>query len=313
MKAAVVIPTYNRKRFVLEAVQSVLAQEHPARPVVVDDGSKDGTREALLETYGEEVTVVVQENAERGAARNRGVEAAGEVDLLFFLDADDLLLPGHVAAVAERARDEPDTGVFVQPLEPRDLEGNRLRSGDPTGTGGRWTLRDFLMGRVEMPPSALAVRPHRFHAVGGFETRRDLAGSEDWLFSARALAHGPASGGSRVTSIMRKHPGNSMADAASMERTMRLSRELFFREYEGRNLPDALQRAAWSRMHVNAATTHFSAGEVGAARRALREAVARSPRALLDPRVPSTWVKCLVGPRGVARIKALLGRGRGSG
>ncbi len=69
MKIAVIIPTYNRADMVCEAVDSALGQTAPGQVIVVDDGSTDDTL-ARLADYGDAITVVAQENAERGAARN---------------------------------------------------------------------------------------------------------------------------------------------------------------------------------------------------------------------------------------------------
>jgi glycosyltransferase involved in cell wall biosynthesis len=90
---------------VLRAIQSVLDQTAPVEEIiVVDDGSTDGTAEAIVARYGDLVKVVRQENAGVSAARNRAIrEATG--DWLAFLDSDDVWLPSkiqrQVAALTE--------------------------------------------------------------------------------------------------------------------------------------------------------------------------------------------------------------------
>ena len=95
---SVIIPTYNRKESVKEAVQSVLDQDYPKiEIVVIDDGSTDGPGEELVKVFGSAINYYVQENAGESRARNRGVlEAQGE--LVCFLDSDDILVPGSISA-----------------------------------------------------------------------------------------------------------------------------------------------------------------------------------------------------------------------
>lgn len=92
---SVVIPAYNVERYVATAVRSALEQTHGALEViVVDDGSTDGTTDALAE-FGASITVLNKENGGIGSARNHGIRAArGEI--IAFLDADDLWLPERV-------------------------------------------------------------------------------------------------------------------------------------------------------------------------------------------------------------------------
>jgi glycosyltransferase involved in cell wall biosynthesis len=95
-RVSVIIPTYNRKAFVLEAVNSILAQTYEDYElIVVDDGSADGTGEAL-KPYGDRLRYLYQENQGVSAARNRGLgHARGE--FIAFLDSDDLWLPSKLA------------------------------------------------------------------------------------------------------------------------------------------------------------------------------------------------------------------------
>jgi hypothetical protein len=88
---SVVIPTYNRAPFVVEAIESILRQtEQDFEIIVVDDGSKDDTRQAL-EKYSGRIRYIYQDNAGCSAARNRGIREAGG-EWLTFLDSDDLWL-----------------------------------------------------------------------------------------------------------------------------------------------------------------------------------------------------------------------------
>jgi glycosyltransferase involved in cell wall biosynthesis len=89
---SVVIPTYNRAELVVEAVESVLAQQG-VQPeiVVVDDGSTDGTR-AALERFAGRIIYVHQPNAGVNAARNAGIRAS-RGEFVAFLDCDDAWLP----------------------------------------------------------------------------------------------------------------------------------------------------------------------------------------------------------------------------
>lgn len=90
---SIIIPTYNRSKFICQAIDSVLAQTHQFsyEIIVVDDGSNDNTYEKL-KLYGDQIIYIKQNNNGPGAARNRGIiEAKGEY--IAFLDSDDIWVP----------------------------------------------------------------------------------------------------------------------------------------------------------------------------------------------------------------------------
>jgi hypothetical protein len=88
---SVIIPTYNRATALIEAIESVMAQDyHDFEIVVVDDGSTDDTREVLRAFP--DVLVVTQDRQGVSAARNAGI-ARASAPLIAFLDSDDLWLP----------------------------------------------------------------------------------------------------------------------------------------------------------------------------------------------------------------------------
>lgn len=95
----VILPTYNRAKSILGSVESVLAQTlKDFELIIIDDGSTDNTSEILKPVLArdERVKYVYQENAERSAARNNGIEIASG-DYICFLDSDDMYLPNHLA------------------------------------------------------------------------------------------------------------------------------------------------------------------------------------------------------------------------
>lgn len=96
MQISALIPTYNRRTQVMQAIDSVLAQTVPIEEIiVVDDGSTDGTVDAIHKRYGSRVSLFYQENSGVSAARNRGIrESRGE--WIAFLDSDDIWFPNKI-------------------------------------------------------------------------------------------------------------------------------------------------------------------------------------------------------------------------
>ncbi len=89
MNLSVIIPVYNEKDTVREIVSRVLEMKMASELVIVDDGSKDGTREILAEIDGKDgVRVILHpKNQGKGAAVRTGLQSANG-DILLIQDAD---------------------------------------------------------------------------------------------------------------------------------------------------------------------------------------------------------------------------------
>lgn len=103
---SVIVPAYNVELYIAECLDSLLVQEVPELQIIcVDDGSTDGTP-GVLEAYAQRndcIQVVTKSNGGLSSARNEGLSyAIGEY--VHFCDADDLLKPGSLARLVERAR-----------------------------------------------------------------------------------------------------------------------------------------------------------------------------------------------------------------
>jgi hypothetical protein len=100
---SIVVPAYNAERFIDTSIGSILAQLLPHHAlIVIDDGSTDATP-AMLERLraahpGANFSVIRQANGGISAARNAGL-AAADGEYVMFVDADDVLRPGSMAAL----------------------------------------------------------------------------------------------------------------------------------------------------------------------------------------------------------------------
>jgi glycosyltransferase involved in cell wall biosynthesis len=111
-RVSVVIPTFNRRQPLQQAIDSVLRQTRPVDElVVVDDGSTDGTFEWLSESFAQirspRVVILQQKNAGPSAARNAGIERASG-QLIAFLDDDDTWHPDKMQRQLAELSEHPD-------------------------------------------------------------------------------------------------------------------------------------------------------------------------------------------------------------
>lgn len=123
---SVVIPTHNRARYVLEAVNSALSQEfQDLEVVVVDDGSTDDTAEALGRIDDPRLRYVQKPKTNAPDTRNHCI-AAARGEWLLWLDSDDRLLPGWLARLGSILEAGTEADVYYGNLEVVDAQGRRL-------------------------------------------------------------------------------------------------------------------------------------------------------------------------------------------
>jgi len=131
VEASVIIPTFNRRNWIGECLDSVLAQTHPnIEIIVVDDCSTDGTIDWLRsQPKYEKVKIHVQEkNGGASIARNTGIGmATGE--LIVFIDSDDMLMPEHIKTAVALFEKHPDLGLFCCDSTMIDADGNVILGG----------------------------------------------------------------------------------------------------------------------------------------------------------------------------------------
>lgn len=140
---SVVIPAYNAATFLGEAIESVFAQDGPAREViVVDDGSTDATG-AVAASFAE-VRVIAQANGGIAAARNTGLREAS-APVVAFLDADDIWPAGRLAGLHAALTSEVHA-VFGQAVQ--FGEGREETAPQPALLAGTMLIRREAVARI---------------------------------------------------------------------------------------------------------------------------------------------------------------------
>jgi glycosyltransferase involved in cell wall biosynthesis len=134
-KVSVVIPTFNRAQYLLEAIDSVFAQTYRNfEIIVVDDGSTDCTSE-VLKKYGSKIISLHQENAGVSAARNFGT-AHATGNFIAFLDSDDIWFPDKLERYLQVFWTHPEYRLLTGNMAIIDKDGKHFCGIKPTVAPG---------------------------------------------------------------------------------------------------------------------------------------------------------------------------------
>jgi len=193
-RVSVVVPLYNHARYVAEAARSALAQGPLLREViVVDDGSTDGSAEALRAACGDDPRLVLWSQPNRGAhaAINAGLlRATGEV--LAILNSDDVYAPSRLDRLVSAL--DSDAGA--------DLAATGLRFMDDDGApaANPWHEEAVAFHRASSDLGAALVNGNFVMTTSNLVFRRGLLDrigmfaplryAHDLDFMLRALARG---------------------------------------------------------------------------------------------------------------------------
>jgi glycosyltransferase involved in cell wall biosynthesis len=180
MRATVVVPAYNALVYVKTCVQALRAQTLPAQLVFVDNGSTDGTVEALQSEPG--IELAQESIASSYAARNRGSKVAtGSV--LAFMDSDCTPRPDWLEAGLRCLQSGPDMAAGRVEFSFRD-------------PSSAWEVYDSLFNMDNAASvkqgcaktANLFVRREVFERVGPFDER--ATSGEDVAWTRRAVRAG---------------------------------------------------------------------------------------------------------------------------
>jgi glycosyltransferase involved in cell wall biosynthesis len=210
-RITVVIPSLNQGAFLRQAIESVLGQGYPnLELMVVDGGSEDGSRTAI-ESYSDRLAWWVSEkDGGQADAINKGFSRATG-DILAWLNADDMHLPGALETVAGSLRGKLDRAALVYGgcIHFAQQGGDTRTSVAPRFGRGRLLYQDYID-----QPSAFWTRP-LWDKVGRLQTRYRYVLDWEWFIRAsRECSFDPLP---HLLSLYRYHPAHK-SGAGSIER-----------------------------------------------------------------------------------------------
>jgi Glycosyltransferases, probably involved in cell wall biogenesis len=181
-RVSVITAAYNAAAHVAETIESVLAQTYQDFDyIVVDDGSSDETAE-IVSRYAPRVTMIRQENAGAGAARNRGIELAGG-DYVAIVDADDVWAPDKLERQVAALDQHLTAGVCYTNAMSVTTDESTLEA-VMVPPHGSLTCRMAMTGRHPIVTSSVLFR-RRFLEDRPYRT--DLRVAEDYHVNLKVL------------------------------------------------------------------------------------------------------------------------------
>ena len=229
---SVVITTWNRSRFIRDAIDSALAQTfRDFEIILLDDGSTDDTAEKVGD-YGPPVRYFFQENVGMAAARNRALaHATGKYAA--FLDSDDIWLPGKLEADVAILEADRDVGLVCSLMEVIDPDGRRTGIRKPLYDPGV-TFRDALRNGGALT-STFTCRRDLLMEFGGFD--EGLSRYDDLNVLLEFTLRGQVVCRDGIDTLFRDHAGNISKDRPAAE----TARYELYRKWLGR-CPDRTSR-----------------------------------------------------------------------
>ncbi len=185
-QVSVIIPTYNRRHTLPRALDSVLAQSHPASEIIViDDGSTDGTA-GLIQQHYPQTHYLYQDNRGVSAARNLGIQHARH-EWIALLDSDDQWLPKKLEQQCRALSDNPEY-LICHCDEIWIRHGKRVNPMKKHRKFGGWIFHHCLP-LCAISPSAAVIHRSLFEELGGFD--ESLPACEDYDLWLRICARHP--------------------------------------------------------------------------------------------------------------------------
>ena len=244
-KISVVIPVYNKAKYLAQTIQSVLEQDFTDfELILIDDGSTDASDTIIQKFKDQRLKTLRQANQGVAIARNKGVSLATS-PLIAFLDADDIWFPNHLSEIYSLYQNFPDA-VFFGTAYKLNFKNKRFK-----------VIFSFKQSQIQIKPyykydlgqalfymSNFAIKKDIFIREKGFKA---LIDAEDTEFFIRIGLKYPMAYSQAVTMEHLNEADNSLFQQYKLENKMQLPD--FFKT-EAQNDPDLkkyldIHRYAW--------------------------------------------------------------------
>ena len=222
---SVVMPVYNRERYVGAAIQSILDQTFTDFEfIIVDDGSSDGSVDVIQNFDDPRIRLIILgENRGIGVARNTGNNAA-RGEYIAVMDSDDIALPQRLEKQVAYMRARPDVGICGASIRMVD-EGLKPIGREQTSDADNDLCRAKLFLSMPFAHPTFMVKSDIYRRVS-YPTQFEVV--KDYAFLVQASASTRLGAVKDVLLLMREHGGrisNTQSDR-QMEDSMRVRTEV---------------------------------------------------------------------------------------
>ena len=109
---SIVVPLYNKEKYIVNTIQSVLNQDYPYfELIIVDDGSSDNSLNIISNIKDNRIRVLSKKNGGVSDARNFGIQSSN-YDYIGFLDADDFWDKSYLSEMVQLIKDFPNAKMY---------------------------------------------------------------------------------------------------------------------------------------------------------------------------------------------------------
>jgi glycosyltransferase involved in cell wall biosynthesis len=156
---SIILPTYNRKASISEALESIYAQSYRNYEIIViDDGSTDGTSISISSMHPNVRLLTLSKNKGAANARNKGIDVANG-DVLAFLDSDDLWAPDYLLSQISYLQSNTDASAVFSSHSKSDENNNNIN------ISHKWP--------IENPQLQLVINKNFIHTMSLFMVRKN--------------------------------------------------------------------------------------------------------------------------------------------
>ena len=183
---SIVIPLYNKERFIKETLDSVFNQSFTDYEIIiVNDGSTDSSVFIVNAIEDQRITVLSNQNKGVSYARNFGISKANS-DLIALLDGDDLWEPNHLENLYNLYEKFPDCGLYATAYNKKYFNGEKIKA-SYNGLAKEYfgIIEDYFSASIKDSiawTSAVLIPMKTFRKVGVFdEEMRSGQDTDLWI------------------------------------------------------------------------------------------------------------------------------------
>ncbi|MBL1211024.1 glycosyltransferase [Geminocystis sp. GBBB08] len=172
---SVIIPVYNREKYVAQAIESVLKQTYQSLDIIViDDGSTDKSAE-IIKSFGSKIRYFYQEHSGLANTLNKGINLTNG-EFIAFLDSDDLWTENKLNLQMKVLKNNPQVSIifaYVQQFISPELDKNIRDKID--------LPNEIMKGYVK---GTMLAKKEVFSQIGLFDNTLKLGDFIDWYLKA---------------------------------------------------------------------------------------------------------------------------------